>query len=67
MSFKAMYDGTCAANCSQRIHPGDEVTRDDDGLYWHVDCWNAPTPYELGPREVVCPDCFLVRPCRCIE
>lgn len=67
MSFPARYDGYCANNCGHRIHPGDLINRDDDGTLWHERCTPKRDPLTLGPREVVCPDCFLVRPCPCVE
>ncbi|MFF7293174.1 hypothetical protein ACFY9N_11650 [Microbacterium sp. NPDC008134] len=65
MSFKAQYNGTCAAACGHRIHEGDEIEKDDDGQYRHVDCVSEPDPTTLAPKEIVCPDCWLVKPCRC--
>lgn len=66
MTFIAQYDGACAAECGYRIHPGDAVKYVEDDLV-HAECAPKPDPFELRPSEVVCPDCFLVRPCRCVE
>lgn len=63
--FPARYDGVCAAGCSNRIHPGDAVRYDDDDQLRHDQCTPKRDPLELGPREVVCPDCWLIKPCRC--
>lgn len=65
MTFRAQFDGYCAAECGYRIHPGDEVEYDEDRKLRHVDCVPKPDPTTIGPREVVCPDCWLVKPCRC--
>ncbi|MGI6878804.1 hypothetical protein [Microbacterium sp. gxy059] len=53
-TFRARYDGTCAADCDQRIDPGDEVTY-LDGQLVHVGC--EPVDDEPAPRPV-CPICF---------
>lgn len=67
MTFRAKFEGgMCPADCGSRIHEGDLVTYVDDELM-HAECVPKRDPFTLGPREVVCPDCFLVRPCRCTE
>lgn len=66
MTFRAKFDGVCAAECGNRIHPGDLVRYEDDELV-HDECAPKADPFALGPREVVCPDCWLVRPCECVE
>lgn len=63
--FPALYDGTCAAGCEFRVHPGDSIIRDDDGTIWHEGC--APAQPVQEPVEVICPDCRQTRPCPCIE
>lgn len=63
--FPARYDGTCAAHCGNRIHPGDVVRYDDDDQLRHDACTPKPSKFDIGPREIVCPDCWLVKPCRC--
>lgn len=65
MSFKAQFNGTCAAACGERIHENDEIEKDDDGKYRHVKCLPKLSKFDFGPKEVVCPDCWLVKPCRC--
>ena len=65
--FPARYDGICAAECGYRVHPGDMVRYGDEGQLRHDECTPQPSKYDLGPREVVCPDCYLIRPCPCIE
>lgn len=65
-SFRAKFDGVCAADCDSRIHPGDLVRYEDDRLV-HAECAPKPSRLELGPREVVCGVCWLVKPCRCDE
>lgn len=67
MSYRAQLEGgQCPAGCGNRIHIGDRIVK-VDGEWVHVECAPAPDPFELKPSEVVCPDCFLVRPCRCVE
>lgn len=53
--FRARYDGTCAADCPNRIHPGDMVQY-VDGQLVHVGCIPDERP-EPEPRPV-CPACF---------
>ncbi|RBO73491.1 hypothetical protein [Microbacterium sp. H6] len=67
MSFPARFNGQCAAACGYRIHEGDEIEKDADGKYRHVDCVPAPTKFDMSPKDVVCPDCFCIRPCRCLD
>lgn len=67
MSFHAKYEGgMCPADCGSRIHEGDLIEKVDD-QYVHVECAPKRDPLELGPREVVCGTCWLVKPCRCDE
>lgn len=62
--FPARFDGVCAAECGERIHPGDMVRYVDDELV-HDTCTPKDDPLELLPGEVVCGVCWLVKPCRC--
>lgn len=66
MTFRAMYDGVCAAACENRIHLGDLVRYEDDQLV-HDECAPKPDPIEVGAREIVCGVCWLIKPCRCDE
>lgn len=60
----AKYEGGfCPNDCGERIHTGDLVTWDGDELV-HATC--APR-LELTPTEIVCPDCWLTKPCKCDE
>lgn len=65
MTFRAKFDGVCAAECGNRIHPGDLVRYEDDQLV-HVECVPAD-PFALRAGEVVCGTCWIVKPCRCDE
>ncbi len=65
-AFPARYDGRCAADCEDRVHPGDMIRKTDDGIV-HDQCAPPRDPTELGPREVVCGTCWLVKPCKCDE
>lgn len=56
MTFAARYDGTCAAECENRIHPGDHVRYVDDQLV-HVGCFPKEPEPERTPRPT-CPNCF---------
>lgn len=68
MSFQARYESRCA-DCGETIHVGDVIeSRDDEVDFWaryaHVDC-DPSDPITLKPTEVVCGDCWLVKPCEC--
>ena len=67
MSFRAQYNGTCAAKCGERIHEGDEITKDDDGEWRHVKCTPKSSKFDMRPTDIPCPDCFCIRPCRCLD
>ncbi|GAA5198650.1 hypothetical protein GCM10025773_12110 [Microbacterium jejuense] len=68
MSFPAKFEGgLCPADCGQRIHAGDEVTYDTADRLVHASCTPRPDPFTIGAHETVCPDCFCVRPCRCVD
>ncbi len=56
----------CPADCGNRIHEGDIITHSEHyGGFVHVECAPQRDPYELAAGEVVCPDCWLTRPCKC--
>lgn len=54
MTFVAKYDGVCAAECGNRIHPGDHV-RYEEGQLVHAACFPVEEP---EPRPV-CRSCFM--------
>lgn len=64
--FPARYDGACAADCGNRIHPRDMI-QFVEGQLVHVGCIPEEQP-EPEPRPV-CPTCFLEIPlngaCQC--
>lgn len=64
--FHARFDGVCARNCGNRVHPGDMVRYEGDDLV-HDECAESPSKYDIQPGEVVCPDCYCIRPCRCLD
>lgn len=56
--------GFCPADCGMRIHIGDEIVRSEEhDAFIHASCAPARSPYELGPRETLCGEHWLVRPC----
>ncbi len=60
-TFPARFPGRCAADCGQRIEPGDDVTYVEDELV-HAGCVDgAPEPR----RAPICPACHLTQPCDC--
>jgi hypothetical protein len=62
--FPARFDGTCAADCENRIHPGDRVQY-VDGQLMHAACAPAPEPTEQPQEPPVCGVCWQTKPCRC--
>lgn len=63
MSLLAAFNSTCN-ECAGDIEEGDLITSALDG-YVHLDCGNDED-YEGRPL-VLCPDCFLTKPCFCEE
>lgn len=63
-TFTAKYSGPCAG-CPNRIEPGQEVVRDDEGLV-HADCGPSIDQLGVAPDETVCPDCFMVHSGECL-
>lgn len=65
--FEARYGGPCAADCGQRIEPGEDVTYVDDELL-HADC--AERDAEVDRRstkpEKPCPSCWTVHVGECL-
>lgn len=61
MSFEAKYGGRCGADCGESIKPGQQVRYSDDVLV-HEDCDAA---IAVERPAVICPDCFMQRPCFC--
>jgi hypothetical protein len=62
-TFEARYPGTCAADCGQRIHPGQNVTYVDEQLV-HATCADHPPPARREPA--VCPSCWTVHRGECL-
>lgn len=68
MAFEAMYPGRCAGDCGKPIEVGDLIQRTDEGGdYVHHGCATRekPSRLDLQPGEVVCTDCFMIKPCPC--
>lgn len=69
-AFTARYSGKCRS-CRRRINVGDTVCYDSDDRVVHARCAGVEIPEDdptvLRPREIVCPDCWTVKPCRCDE
>lgn len=77
----AYHRSACAADCGQAIQPGERIARADGDEWVHEECTDtlaaldfgdprdAQLPADnlprLGPRDTVCPDCWLVQPCDC--
>jgi hypothetical protein len=60
--FEAKYNGVCAT-CGHTIYAGQMIRHTDDG-YEHVIC-KTTSSVDLQPNEVVCTECFMVKPCEC--
>jgi hypothetical protein len=41
------------------------IRKNEHGEYVHDECAPKASKFDLGPREVVCGSCWLVKPCRC--
>lgn len=65
-TFRAMFDGTCTADCEFRVHPGDLVRYVNDELF-HEECAPKPDPLEQDQLDVVCGVCWQTKPCKCDE
>jgi len=66
LAFPAKFDGTCAAGCVMRIHPGDMIRRDEAlGGFVHDSCTPKPDRFTIAPNEIVCGVCWLTKPCKC--
>ena len=63
-TFIARYPGSCAAECGERISPGDDVVYVDDRLV-HTDCADGLGPMPTPRAVTVCVHCHLVQPCDC--
>jgi hypothetical protein len=63
-TFTAKYaSGTCAG-CDSLIKAGEEISRNLDQDYVHVDCPPA-TDLDVLATKSVCPSCWMVGPCDC--
>lgn len=63
MAFTAQYAGTCQ-ECGDQFKVGALIERDEPFGYRHSVCPDDPR-VDLGPRDVVCDSCFIVKPCGC--
>lgn len=62
-TFIAKYNsGTCAA-CEGPVKAGEEVSRNLDQEYLHVDC--PDTELDALANKPVCQSCWMVGPCDC--
>lgn len=67
--FAARFSGKCAG-CRAGIRVGQMVTYNADDKIVHAEtCSDVEIPTDdptvLKPTEVLCPDCWTVKPCRC--
>lgn len=66
MQFTAKWSGKCS-DCGHWWMPGEEIEYREFGSkeLFHVVCPEPDPVVELRPNEVVCKDCFIVKPCGC--
>lgn len=64
MSFEARYPGRCAV-CDERIHKGDLVKYEDDGLV-HASCDVPSLPNTRDDLTKVCRSCFTIHAGECL-
>lgn len=63
-TFRAKYGGGCEA-CEERIRPGNRARYVEGGVI-HAGCADPDLRVRRKPVvEVVCEECFIVRPCGC--
>lgn len=62
-TFIAKYASGACAGCDSPIKPGEEITRNLDQDYVHVDC--PDTELDALATKPVCPSCWMVGPCDC--
>ncbi|MGY4541357.1 hypothetical protein ACVWY0_001266 [Arthrobacter sp. UYNi723] len=62
-TFTAKYAAGTCADCETRIKPGEEISRNLDQDYIHVDC--PDTELDRLVNKPVCPSCWLIGPCDC--
>jgi hypothetical protein len=67
-AFQARFEGRCD-DCREPIARGEWIVSKGDGRgYAHEVCPDTPdSRLDLAPGEVVCPTCWLVKPCDCPE
>lgn len=65
MALTAKFEGGfCPADCGFRIHIGDPIVKSEEhGGFIHAGCATPTDRHELGPRESLCGEHWLVRPC----
>lgn len=61
--FTAAYAGVCT-ECDEPFEVGQPIEKHGQG-YAHATHEAGLSRLDLAPDEVVCTDCFLVKPCGC--
>lgn len=62
-TFIAKYAAGACSDCSGQISPGEEIARNLDQDYVHVDC--PETGLDRLAGKPVCLSCWMVGPCDC--
>jgi hypothetical protein len=62
--FVAAFGGACAAECGDRIKPGEDVQYVADELM-HVECAGGEPPARR-PETAACPSCWTVHAGECL-
>lgn len=62
-TFTAKYAAGTCIECESPIKPGEEISRDADDGYVHVDCPVSDLDRLVG--KPACPSCWIIGPCDC--
>lgn len=63
--FEARHHSGCAADCGDRIRPGDEVVYVADELV-HAECAPTSSAAVERPEPAACPSCWTVHRGECL-
>ena len=66
MTVSARYDSGSCQECDRPIRKGEDIDRDDEGVWVHSGCrrLDETEPERYRPRPI-CDSCWLEKPCGC--